>query len=224
MAEETAVSARNVSKFFGSKKALNEVSFSIPRGSVFCIAGPNGSGKTTLLNIITKTTLPSEGILELNNSIGYCYQSPRVCDDLTVKENIDFFFDIGASKSEEWKRKVLKITALEPWLNARADSLSTGTRKRLELAISLISNPEILVLDEPTTGLDSESSNRIVDLVRSFRGRKTVILATHQLGDFESVCDYLLILVDGRAVFLSQTNGAKAKLNLTEVYKKYVKE
>lgn len=201
----------NISKLYGRILALDNISLRIPLHSVVCIAGPNGSGKTTLLNIITKTIKPTKGNLKLPNlSIGYSYQNPHLCVDMTVKENIQFFLDIYG-KGKDRGVEVVKITNLEKWMEFKVSELSSGAKKRVEVAIPLLSDPDIIVMDEPTTGLDADSSKQIIELIRKLRD-KTIIVASHQLRDFEDVCDYLIVLINGRKVFESPVSQLNSSL------------
>lgn len=215
----------NITKTYGAKRALDSVSLRVPKGSVYAIAGPNGSGKTTLINVIARVLRPSSGALRVEGKLAYSCQAPHLVADLNVRENLNFFSDLYGVGDEGWKRRVLELTGASDWLNYRIEDLSSGMRKRVELAVALLPNPDIFALDEPTAGLDAESAGHILNLMRALRGdahKKTLIVTTHQLGELKGICDHLAILREGKKVFDGPVLAGKIK-NLEETYKRYTK-
>ncbi|NYZ79421.1 ABC transporter ATP-binding protein [Candidatus Micrarchaeota archaeon] len=198
-----AVAVKDVSRYFGSRPALIDVSLKIRKGCIFCIAGPNGSGKTTLLSIIAGVLAPSKGMVEIDRNLrlGYAYQHPKLSEELTAGENLAFFSQLTDARDAKWGKNLVKVLKLDEILDDNADGLSSGTRKRLEIAVSLLHNPEIILLDEPTAGLDVESTREVLGLVKLFKKeRKTVVVATHQLENFCGICERLAVLSRGRLV------------------------
>ncbi len=216
------VVCENITKLYGAKKALDNVSLRVPKGSVYAIAGPNGSGKTTLINIIARVLRPSSGSVGVEGKLAYSFQTPRLVSDLNVRENLNFFSDLYEISDAGWKRKVLELTGAGEWLNYRIDDLSSGMKKRVELAVALLPNPDIFALDEPTAGLDAESAEHILGLMRALRTThgKTLIVSTHTLSEMKNICDHLAILREGKKIFDSPAGKIK---NLEETYKKYTK-
>ncbi len=218
-----AVVVNDVSKYFRGRPALIGVSLRIPAGCIFCIAGPNGSGKTTLLNIIAGVLSPSKGRIEVDRTkLGYAYQHPRLSEELTVGENLSFFSQLSEAKDAEWGRNLIRVLKLDGILNENVDALSSGTMKRLEITVSLLRNPEIVLLDEPTAGLDTESTKEILGLLKLFKKEgKTVVVATHQLENFCGVCERLAVLSEGRVV-LEREIGKVTEKKLMQFYESAV--
>ncbi|MFH1448581.1 MAG: ABC transporter ATP-binding protein [Candidatus Micrarchaeota archaeon] len=209
-----AIVAKNIHKRFGRAKALVNVSLIIPRGSVYCIAGPNGSGKTTLLEILSGGLSPDNGTIVSEGTIGYCRQNPLLYEDLTVSQNIELFSDILCA-DRGVVDEMAEVLELGMEMKKRVMDLSSGTKKRVELCIAVMSGPDILILDEPTTGLDRRSSDRMISFIRGIRKEGTVVIATHLLHEFEGLCSHLLVLKEGEKVY--EKGNVK---NLENVYKK----
>lgn len=225
MRSENAVEIKGLSKSFNGTTALKNVNLEVRKGSLLLIAGPNASGKTTLLNILAGSLTPTKGEVKIDKNIriGYSYQHPKINEDLTVSENISFFSEIYGVDDKDWSEKLLSLLKIDEWLNFKADQLSSGMRKRLELAIALLQNPELILLDEPTAGLDTESKKQMLKLIKLFKDRgKTIIITTHQLEDFEGLCEHLVILSKGKVLLSRRINELKS--SLAEVYKKYFRE
>ncbi|VVB65679.1 putative ABC transporter ATP-binding protein [Candidatus Gugararchaeum adminiculabundum] len=221
---EYAVRISGIGKRYGSRLALDDVSLNVEKGTVYCIAGPNGSGKTTLLSIIAGALRPSKGSVKVSGSVGYAFQVPRLFGDLTVRENMEFFRKLtrdGKRDGEGWMEKSMKILELDEWLNVPCERLSSGAKKRVELGIALLQDPEILLLDEPTAGLDVDSLDEVVSLVQKLKQVKTVIITTHQIRDFERACDTLCIILAGRKVYERKINEI-GKGQLEQTYKDFI--
>ncbi len=217
MDDVPAITATRVSKRFGESFALGEISFSIPKGSVYCIAGPNGSGKSTLLNIISGSLAPDSGKIEVNGSFGYCHQNPLLFNDLTLSQNLGIFSEM-LSADQKSTKNAISLLGLREALSSRISELSSGTKKKAELAIALLGDPEILLLDEPTTGLDSRSSQDLLLFIKSASRKKTLVIATHQLADLESIATHLFVLKKGE-----KACEARLSVGLEAAYKKTLK-
>ena len=189
------IKVENIDKIYGRFKAVDNVSFHIGKGEIVGLLGPNGAGKTTIMKILTGYHYPTHGTAILN---GY-----SIYDDLTVIEYLDFMADIRKipkkRKKEEIDR-VIQETGLGPVVYRSIGKLSKGYRQRTGLAQAIIHSPDILILDEPTTGLDPNQIIEIRKLICDIGKEKTVILSTHILQEVEAVCNRVLILNHGKIV------------------------
>lgn len=204
----TILEIRNLSKYFRRLKAVDDVSFSIPRGACFGLLGPNGAGKTTTIEMIEGITTPSSGDILYQGQVrdrrfleqtGIQFQSTALMDYLTTREVIHLFsnFYPRALPMEE----LVALCQLEEFLDTYATRLSGGQRQRLLLAVALINDPEILFLDEPTTGLDPQSRRHFWSLINNIKARgKTVLLTTHYMEEAELLCDQMVIMDKGRII------------------------
>ena len=199
---------RHLRKQYGPLKAVDDVSFVIPRGICFGLLGPNGAGKTTTIEIIEGITAPTSGEIRYRGKprdasfterCGIQFQATALQDFLTVREVLTLF--------ASFYRDPLPIGELIRWCDLgefserEANKLSGGQKQRLLLALALINDPEIVFLDEPTTGLDPQSRRRFWELIRAIKARgKTIVLTTHYMDEAELLCDQLVIMDHGRIV------------------------
>ena len=228
---EPAVSVKNVSKRFGDRTAVDDVSFEVKRGEVYGLLGPNGAGKTTLLSILAGVVNPTSGTVRILGTspldsktrglVGFCPQEPVVYDELSGFENITFYAGLhGLSGSEAVKRcrELLDKLGLLEHANRRAGKYSGGMKKRLNFAIALIGDPEVLLLDEPTTGMDPGIRRTVWDLIAELRSLgKTVILATHYMEEAEALSDRVAIMDRGRVVAEGEPDRLKRECGLRAV-------
>jgi len=202
----TVLSVQNMTKFYGPVRALNEVSFEVPKGSVFGILGPNGSGKTTLLGIVMDILKPTKGNYlwngqpgsnEQRKHIGTLLETPNFYHYLSGQKNLQ----IAAAIKERGKEdipKVLEQVNLFQRKDSKFSTYSLGMKQRLAIASTLLGNPDILVFDEPTNGLDPAGIAEIRELMKELnRQGKTVIRASHILDEVEKVCTHVAILQKG---------------------------
>lgn len=209
------IHVKNIEKIYGKFKAVNNVSFDIGRGEIVGLLGPNGAGKTTIMKILTGYHYPTSGNailngysiydnpLKIKESTGYLPEMAPLYDDLTVIEYLDFMADIRKINKEIKKREIERVIAecgLSPVVYRGIGKLSKGYRQRTGLAQAIIHSPEILILDEPTTGLDPNQIIEIRKLISDIGKKKTVILSTHILQEVEAVCNRVLILNRGNIV------------------------
>lgn len=202
-----------VSKHYGSQKALNQVSFEIGTGELVGFLGPNGAGKSTLMRIITGYLAADEGIVTVNgekietqnvsirSQIGYLPESNPLYTDLYVKEYLEMvagFYRI-AHKKEQISRMV-ELTGLGAEQHKKIGALSKGYRQRVGLAQALIHDPAVLILDEPTTGLDPNQLEEIRNLIKTISANKTVMLSTHIMQEVEAICNRVIIINKGQIV------------------------
>lgn len=203
---ETVLSIDNISKAYGSIKALQQVSFSVPTGSVFGILGPNGSGKTTLLGILLDVLKANEGTYqwfggiptnEARRQIGSLLETPNFYHYLSAMDNLGIASAIKQRGRDE-REEVLRIVNLYERRHSNFQTFSLGMKQRLAIAAALLGKPRLLVLDEPTNGLDPAGIAEIRNLILQLnRQGMTVIMASHLLDEVEKVCSHVAILKKG---------------------------
>ena len=209
------IEVRNLTKQFGTTRAVDDVSFDVPAGEVVGFLGPNGAGKTTTMRILT-CYLPAdsggatvagydifENPVEVKRKIGYLPESAPVYLDMGVIEYLQFVAGMrGVPLIDRTRRikQMIEVCGLGPMLQKNIGQLSKGFRQRVGLAATLIHDPEVLVLDEPTTGLDPNQIIEIRELIKHIGRAKTVILSTHILPEVEATCSRVLIINNGRIV------------------------
>lgn len=214
----------DLKKSFGNIAALKGVSFDIKKGEIFGLAGPNGAGKTTLVRILCTALHPDSGSvtvkgldtrkseLEVKRLIGYLPEEPNLYERLTARRFLAFFAELySVADSERRVAEVLETVELSNRAEDRISTFSKGLRHRLSLARAILHNPEILVLDEPTMGLDPAVAAHLRDLVDSMRGDKTVLLCTHYMEEAEMLCDRMAVLNNGRIVALDTPQNIRKK-------------
>lgn len=206
-----SISVKGISKYYGEQKALDEVSFSIEKGEIVGFLGPNGAGKTTLMKILTGYLRPSGGeamvngfsldtdLLQAQKSIGYLPEHNSLYPEMYVREYLEFnagIYKVPKSRIEE----VIRQTGLLPEANKKIEQLSKGYRQRVGLANALLHDPDVLILDEPTTGLDPNQLVEIRDLIRENGRKKTIFLSTHIMREVEALCERVIIINKGKIV------------------------
>jgi ABC-2 type transport system ATP-binding protein len=208
-----SVIVKGVSKFFGKQKALNNVSFEISTGEVVGFLGPNGAGKSTMMKILTSYITQSEGevavcgidvltnSIETRKKIGYLPEHNPLYLDMYVKEFLSFIADLHKIKNKKERvQEMVELTGLVPEKTKKIRQLSKGYRQRVGLAAALIHDPEVLILDEPTTGLDPNQLKDIRSLIKSIGKTKTIMLSTHIMQEVEAICDRAIIINQGKIV------------------------
>ena len=206
-----SIEVQQVSKQYGTQKALDGVSFSIKSGEIVGFLGPNGAGKSTLMKIITTYISQSEGVVTVKGhnvstapmmvkqSVGYLPEHNPLYLDMYVKEYIHFSAQVhGVAK--ERVNDVIAQVGLTPEAHKKIGQLSKGYRQRVGLAVALLHDPEVLILDEPTTGLDPNQLVDIRNLIKEIGKTKTVLFSTHIMQEVEAVCDRVIIINKGRIV------------------------
>lgn len=208
-----SIIAENVSKVYGTQYALKNVSFSIGEGEIVGLLGPNGAGKSTLMKIITCFIPPTSGnvtvygnsifenTLKIRRNIGYLPEQNPLYTDMYIREFLRFI--AGVHKLDNINKRVediIETTGLTPESNKKIGQLSKGYRQRVGLAQALIHDPKILILDEPTTGLDPNQLTEIRSLIREVGKTKIVILSTHIMQEVEAVCSRAIIINHGQIV------------------------
>lgn len=226
-----SISVTNISKLYGAQKALNNVSFSIDKGEIVGFLGPNGAGKSTMMKILTTYLKASEGSAKVNDfsiseenisvqkSVGYLPEHNPLYLDMYVREYLSFNANIYKIPSKEVE-KVIEKTGLLPEANKKIEQLSKGYRQRVGLANALLHDPEVLILDEPTTGLDPNQLIEIRELIKSVASsaKKTVLLSTHIMQEVEAICDRVIIINKGEIVLDKKLKDlSKEKEQIIEV-------
>ncbi|MDY0089689.1 MAG: gliding motility-associated ABC transporter ATP-binding subunit GldA [Flavobacteriaceae bacterium] len=206
-----SIEVQNISKTYRTQKALDNINFTIKKGEIVGFLGPNGAGKSTLMKILTTYISADEGSATVNGhdvktaskqvqkSVGYLPEHNPLYLDLYVKEYLAFNADVyKVSKSRILE--VIELTGLLPESHKKIGQLSKGYRQRVGLAAALLHNPEVLILDEPTTGLDPNQLAEIRDLIKNIGKEKTVFLSTHIMQEVEAICDRVIIINKGKIV------------------------
>ena len=208
-----SVSVNHITKIYGKQKVLNNISFDIGTGEVVGFLGPNGAGKSTMMKILTGYITQSEGevsicgINVLNNSIesrkkiGYLPEHNPLYLDMYVREFLSFIAGIHkVTNKKDRVEEMIELTGLTPEKSKKIRQLSKGYRQRVGLAAALIHDPEVLILDEPTTGLDPNQLKEIRALIKSIAEKKTIMLSTHIMQEVEAICDRAIIIKKGEIV------------------------
>lgn len=206
-----SIEIKNISKSYGDKQALDTISFSIKKGEIVGLLGPNGAGKSTLMKILTTYLTPDKGSVMVNGfsvttqamdvkkSIGYLPEHNPLHLDMYVREYLKYIATIYNVDKKQIEPIILDC-GLADHANKKIGALSKGYRQRLGLAAALISDPEVLILDEPTTGLDPNQLIEIRNLIREAGKEKTILLSTHIMQEVEAICDRVIIIKDGQIV------------------------
>lgn len=206
-----SITVENISKIYGKQKALDQVSFSVGTGEIVGFLGPNGAGKSTIMKILTGFVRLTSGKafvnghsvtedkLELQKQIGYLPEHNPVYLDMYVREYLQFHARIH-NCSKTCIDHVIALTGLSPESHKTINQLSKGYRQRVGLAAALLHDPSVLILDEPTTGLDPNQLVEIRELIKEVGKEKTVFLSTHIMQEVEAVCDRVLIINNGKLV------------------------
>ena len=225
-----------MTKNFGDFKALDDISFEINPGEIVGLLGPNGAGKTTTLRILTGFFTPTlgqvkydnldivEDSLKIRQKIGFLPENNPLYEDLKVREYLSYageMHNLSKDKLKEAVNKVAEICGLKDRKNQEIGTLSKGYRQRVGLAQALIHDPEILILDEPTEGLDPNQRIEIRDLIKKIGAQKTVILSSHVLSEVEATCNRVLIINKGKIVASGTPEELKSQsATQTKIYLK----
>lgn len=208
------VEVRNLTKRYGTKLALDHVSFTVEEGSIVGFLGPNGAGKSTTMNIVTGYLSATSGEVlvsgkntleepqEVKKLIGYLPEQPPLYMDMTVKEYLNFMYDLKKAKlpREQHLSEICKLVKIEEVYNRLIGNLSKGYKQRVGIAQALIGNPPVLILDEPTVGLDPKQIIEIRTLITNLGKNHTVILSSHILPEVQAVCERIIVINNGKVV------------------------
>lgn len=227
---EKIVSINQVSKAYGKQEVLSQISLNIYKGEIFGLLGPSGAGKSTLVKMLTGLEVPNEGdtylfqqkmpSLKLMARIGYMAQSDALYGELTAKENLEFFGALFGLKGKALQRRidhVMSIVELTEHLNKSIHHYSGGMKRRLSLAIALLHEPELLILDEPTVGIDPVLRKRIWDTFYELNDKGTsMIVTTHVMGEAEK-CHRLALIRDGGLIAVGTPEQLKAQTHSSSI-------
>ena len=215
-----SIEVHAVSKYYGIQSALNEISFSAKKGEIIGFLGPNGAGKSTMMKILTGFILPSKGTvfvsginilknpIEAKTHIGYLPEQNPLYEDMYVKEYLQFQASIF-KVSKEVTATIIKTVGLMPEVHKKIGQLSKGYQQRVGIAAAIIHNPDVLVLDEPTTGLDPNQIQEIRTLIKELGKEKTILFSTHIMQEVEAVCDRVIIMKKGELLIDKPINELK---------------
>ena len=224
-------------KRYKNLTAVNKLNLEIHQGELFSLLGVNGAGKTTTIKMLTCITKPTDGDAfiggysvtkqpeQVKRLIGVSPQETAVAPNLSVKENLELMCGIHSFSKEKSKAKINELTeqfALDPVLYRKAGKLSGGWQRRVSIAMALISEPHILFLDEPTLGLDVIARHELWDMIRSLKGKVTVILTTHYMEEAESLSDRIGIMKDGNLLAVGTTEELKIMTGINDFESAFV--
>lgn len=232
----------NISKYFGQTQALKNISFEITKGEIVGFLGPNGAGKTTLMRILTAFLPATSGrasvcgydvaksSLEVRRKVGYLSETPPLYQDMTVRDYLKFAARLKDVESRQIFKQIDKAVEecrLEGIQNKMIGTLSKGYKQRVGIAQAIINDPQILILDEPTEGLDPLQILQVRNLIKGLEHKRTVILSTHILSEIEQIAKRVIILKAGKIVadellenLLKDSETGQIKRNLEEVFLK----
>jgi len=209
------IEVKNLTKVYGNHAAVTDLSFTVEDGRIYGLLGPNGAGKTTTMNIMTGCLGATSGVVRIDGldifdepekikrKVGYLPELPPLYPDMTPMEFLEFVAKargVTGKERTEQIEKVMEITGIEEMQDRLIKNLSKGYRQRVGIAQALLGNPEVVILDEPTVGLDPKQIIEIRDLIKNLGKDHTVILSSHILGEVQAVCDHILIISHGRLV------------------------
>jgi ABC-2 type transport system ATP-binding protein len=225
---------KKISKKYGDQDALIDVSFSLKKGDIVGFLGPNGAGKTTLMKIITSIIKPDSGNITINGydtqkneistkrQIGYLAENNPLYKDMLVTEYLDFIASLYEIENKKDKvKEIIKKTGLEGEIKKKIEELSKGYKQRVGIAAALVHDPNVLILDEPTTGLDPNQLIEIRKLIQEIGQEKIVLLSTHILQEIPKICNHIIIINKGRIVENTRMqNLIKKSHNLEDHFQK----
>ena len=227
------IEVKNLVKQYGEFRAVNDISFTIEEGKIYGFLGPNGAGKSTTMNMITGYLSPTSGTVRVNgydiadepekakSQIGYLPEIPPVYPDMTPQEYLTFAGELKKVPKKELKaevERVMELTGISHMRNRLIKNLSKGYRQRAGFSCALLGNPKIIILDEPTVGLDPRQIIEIRSLIQSLREKHTVILSSHILSEVSAVCDNILIISKGRLVASDTAENLSRLMQRANVY------
>lgn len=221
------IQVKNVTKKYGSFVAVENINFDIKEGEIVGFLGPNGAGKSTTMNMITGFIEPSEGEIlvdgfniqkkpsKAKRQIGYMPEGVPLYQDLTVKEFVSYIADlkmVSKKEKKEMVKKAIQETNLEEVENKLIKNLSRGYKQRVSMAGALVGNPKVLILDEPTVGLDPKQITEIRNLIKSLGKKHTVILSSHILSEISQVCERVMIIDKGKIIAIDTPQNLEEKV------------
>lgn len=215
------IEIKDITKKYRSLVAVNHVNLTIQDGELFGLLGVNGAGKTTLISMLSTLVQPTSGTAslmgydlikekeEIKKIMSVSPQETAIAPLLTVKENLSFFSEIYEMEDYTYLEEIIHLFHLEEVLNKKAKTLSGGYKRRLSIAISLLSKPKVLFLDEPTLGLDVFARRELWKIILSLKGKINIVLTSHYLEEIEALCDRIAVIHKGNIIFEGKTEVMK---------------
>ncbi len=224
------IEVKNLTKRYGDIKALDDISFTVDTGEVLGFLGPNGAGKSTTMNIITGYISSTSGTVTVDGSeilenpretkskIGYLPEIPPLYPEMTVRKYLEFMFDLKKVKlpKKEHIEEIMRLVRISDMADRLIKNLSKGYRQRVGFGQALLGNPPVLILDEPTVGLDPKQIIEVRKLIRSLGKKHTVIFSSHVLSEISATCDRIIVISEGRIVADSKTDELSKALADTQ--------
>jgi ABC-2 type transport system ATP-binding protein len=226
---ESLIVVRNLTKAFGDFVAVDSISFDMKKGEIFGLLGPNGAGKTTVIRMLSTLTRPTKGTAtvggydivkqdnEVRKLIGIVSEKMIMYNRLTARENLWFFGALFGMPRDELNKRIdqlLELVQLAKWRNSQVGTFSTGMRQRMNIIRALLNMPQVLFLDEPTLGLDPQSTVEIREFIRKLNqeNNTTILITTHMMGEADLLCDRIGIIDRGKIVALDTSTNLKKTL------------
>jgi ABC-2 type transport system ATP-binding protein len=232
-----SIEVNNLTKLYGQQKAVDAISFTVAKGEIVGFLGPNGAGKSTTMKIITGYLQPNEGAAHVSGiavqaqplaakaKIGYLPEANPLYYDMYVREYLDFIADVHGVKDKKKKiEETIEKVGLTPESKKRVAQLSKGYKQRVGLAAALIHDPEVLILDEPTTGLDPNQIIEIREVIKQLGQQKTVLFSSHILQEVEAICDRVIIINRGKLVANDTLSNLRRQSQTSNLLKVTFKE
>lgn len=229
------IEVQNLTKSFGTLKAVDGISFSVPQGQVLGFLGPNGAGKSTTMKMLTGFVEPTSGTasiggldirkdsLKVRQMIGYLPESAPSYSEMTVEEFLTFVGEVrglsGSALTEALQRMRQRCSLEKVWFQS-IETLSKGFRQRVAFAQALMHDPPVLILDEPTDGLDPNQKHEVRRIIKEIAAHKTIILSTHILEEVEAVCNRVMIIANGKVVLDESPESLRKMGRLDEVFRR----
>lgn len=216
------IKVEGLSKIYGENIAVDGISFEVKEGHIYGFLGPNGAGKSTTMNMITGYLSPTSGTVEINGyvmgndtlkakkSIGYLPEIPPLYPDMTVSEYLNFVASVKGIEKQKRKEEVQRVmdaTDISSMAPRLIKHLSKGYKQRVGIAQAILGSPKVIILDEPTVGLDPEQIIEVRELIKSLKGEHTVIISSHILSEISATCDEVLVIANGRMVACDTTEN-----------------
>ncbi len=220
------IQVKNLTKLYGTHLAVDDISFKVKKGRIYGLLGPNGAGKSTTMNMLTGYIAPTAGsivinghelgveTLEAKKCIGYLPENPPLYPDMYVKEYLDFVAKLKKLPKDTRDDEIVHImkqTGIADVSGRLIKNLSKGYKQRVGIAQALLGKPEIIILDEPTVGLDPKQMKEIRNLIKGLKGKHTVILSSHILSEISAVCDDVLMIANGKVAAMDTTENIMTK-------------
>lgn len=233
-----AIEVSNLTKKFKNVLAVNNISFNVKEGEIFGVLGLNGAGKTTTIKMMSGLTRPTSGnikvfdydiykdINKIKSIIGVSPQESAIANNLTVKENIELMASLyfkDKVKIKDNTERVINNLGLENYINRRAKTLSGGYKRRLSIAMALVTNPRILFLDEPTLGLDVINRHELWNVINNLKGKVTIILTSHYMEEISALVDDIAIMKNGKILMINNLETILKSTNTNSLEEAFIK-